>query len=284
MQNTINSYNTAGLQCPDLNDNRMMIRFIEPSRIGVTFGSRIMGCLCLKGFFEIIDKFITTTIVINPDETVKLELGNVANFGYRRDTWSFDISSYLSNGLTVTGFLSIPAGNESFSFQTSAVYNTWLQNFRNALNANTFLKANFEIPNPTTEELSNKSFRIRPIKSGIPLTVNLSVGSPSIPGTQVFNHIRYPNGRCRFMFLVCDYDEFTEPIPDSNKKHLLYAFDDNYTENQLSPENIIWRPMSKIYGNSSDKDLEETDSNLCETVWIKNELNQIVTIQVLLAS
>lgn len=287
MNNVVNSHNTAGLQCPNFSDNRMLVRFIDPSRIGVTFGSRVMGCLCLKGFFDVIEKFIATTIILPAGETQRLELGNVANYGYRRDTWKFDISSYLIDNQMISGMLGVSDITESFSFKTSTIFNTWVQNFRNALNTNKFLRENFEIPASTQEDKTNHTFIIRTKKPGKPLTINLEfIGTPGqlITGTQIYNHVRYPNGRCRFIFILLDYNEFVEPIPDSNKKHIRYAFEDEYINNQLTPENIQWHPISKMFANSSDLDLEESDMNLIETIWMKNDLTRDVTMQVLIAS
>lgn len=281
MENVVNSYNTAGLQCPNLGDNRLMIKFVNPDRIGVVFGPRLMGCLCLKGFFELIDKFLTTTIVIPSGETQRLELGNVSNYGYRRDTWVYDATSFLSAEDTIDGFLGIPAGSESFSFTSGTTVTQFAANLRAAINASTFLKANFEVSATNT---TTNTFTLRTINVGKAMTSSFFLGTTPIPGTQSWNHIRYPRGRCKFIFIVPDYDEFTEPIPATNKKHVHYAYDDNYSDNLLTPENIVWRKISKLYANSSDNDLDETDTNMIETIWLKNDLDYDVTMQVLLAS
>jgi hypothetical protein len=280
--NELNSYNTAGLQCPNLSDNRMMIKLVEPGRLGVVLGPRLMGCLCLKGYFELIDRFYTTTITIRSGETQKLELGNTADYGYRRETWKFDIADAITSSQNVTAYLSIPSGNETINFMSGTSVSLFVQNLRAQLNASTFLKANFEV---SESDKDNKTFTFRTIKNGLPMTCVFNIGTEPIVGTQLFDSIRYPRGRCRFIFVLADYDEFTEPIPASNKKHFLYAFDQNYIDNYLfTPENIEWRHTGKIYADSSDKDLAETDTNLIETIWLNNPMDYDISMQVMIAS
>ena len=282
-----NSYNTAGLQCPDPLDIRKLIKFIDPGRIGITLGSRILGCLCHKGFFQLIENYFTTSIKINPNETTRIELGNIANYGYRREIQSLDISKVLissdsSPELKIQGILGTLEQIRTVSFKSSENVDEFIKNFRDVINNDDFLRNNFEINNNIDKD--DKKIYLRAKETNTNLIINLSLGTEAIPSSLIRNAVRYPNGRCMFLFIICNYDEFTDPIPDSNQKHLLYAFDDEYKENQIETENINWRTLGKLYANSSDEDITEDDENLIETIWIKNPLKYAVNLQVMIAS
>lgn len=281
-----NSYNTAGLQCPEPLDIRKLIRFVDPGRICITSGSRILGCLCHKGFFQLIKNYFTTAIEIKPNETTRIELGNVANYGYRREIQCLDVSKVLissnsSPEIKIEGLLGTLEKIKSISFKSSENINEFVKNFRDVINNDDFLKDNFDI---TDVDEDNKKIYIRSKEINTNLIINLLLGTETIPTTIIRNAVRYPNGRCMFLFIIVNYDEFTKPIPDSNQKHLLYAFDDEYKENQLETEKINWRTLGKLYVNSSDEDITEDDENLIETIWIKNPLKYAVKLQIMIAS
>ena len=56
-------------------------------------------------------------------------------------------------------------------------------------------------------------------------------------------------------------------------------FDDDYTKNSML---ATWRTMGKIFVMSSDADIEETDTNLIETIWIKNPQTFAISMQVMI--
>jgi hypothetical protein len=276
-----NSYNTANLQCPTPTDQFITVKFVDPGRLGVTLGQRLMGCICTKGFFETIEKFITTTITIPAGETVRIEPGNVANIGKRRDTKEYDITSYLDESYTFSLFASTTLGSGSITFQSAATIGTFVSNAREAINQNTTLKSMIEL---SSFSETDNTIILRTIATGYTFTCDLAAGTELLSSTQIYTPIRYTSGRMKFMFLLLDYDEFTTPIPGSNEKHVTYAFDDDYNSNINTPENITWRHIGKMFSVSGDNDILESDMNLVETIWISNPLTRTVTIQALIAS
>lgn len=308
---TTNVYTSKlGLQCPNDCNNQMFVQFMDPMKIGITFGSQTLGGISLAGFYESIEKYITTTVTIRPNEIAKIELGNVGTYGERKDIRRIEMSGHLVDDEEVI-VTAGPKGNEhTIYFQSSSDLNIFIENFRNEINKNKCLKSNIEIVDVDTK---SSTFKIQTINIGIEMVWFMQIGEDDfVHALQLQTPRRYTNPRCKFLFIMPNYGDLgissgnignssgtitgtTLPvisncgignsnngksaIPGSNQKHLQYAFDDDYTKNSML---ATWRTMGKIFVMSSDADIEETDTNLIETIWIKNPQTFAISMQVMI--
>lgn len=317
----MNITNQLGLQCPGNCDNRMMLQFIDPQKFGVIMGPNTMGAMSLAGFFDVVSRYSTNTMSLMPGETQRVQLGNIGTTGPRRDIRQVDMTTYLIDDQQITVTMG-PIGQEhTLYFQSSSDFNTFITNFKAAIATSSCLTKSTELINIIPQ---NNTFQVALISWGIEMTWYMQLGEPQpngvtiwIPALQLQTPIRYPNGRCRFIFIMPNYNDLIGnvinpgfgttstggiptaiptscnlgggsgiggglQIPGSNQKHLEYAFDDDYMAQ--GPANATWRRMGKLFVLSSDADVTESDENLIETIWIRNPQNFTVAMQVLIAT
>ena len=48
---------TLNVSCDNLSENIKFLKFINGCKIGITYNSRLLGDICLKGFSDIVNKF-----------------------------------------------------------------------------------------------------------------------------------------------------------------------------------------------------------------------------------
>lgn len=276
----------SGLQCPSLYDSTLNLRFLDPYRLCVVQGSRAVACICLKNLFIPLTQWNEAITILQPGEIRKVELGLIANYGNRREIYEFDLSS-LSYGtpelsVNFSATCVLKQINENLTFTTGDNFTAAVANLRAVINANTALRNEIEIinVNETTETI-----QVRTVNNGYEFgyDVYFGVGSPYtvITSTLIQSAKRYPNGRCKILYVGPLYNEEVVPALASNNKHIKYAFDDDYQENGSS---ATFRNLGKLYINTSDDDVEETDENLIETIWLKNTHTEALNIQILVAS
>ncbi len=95
--------------------------------------------------------------------------------------------------------------------------------------------------------------------------------------SEVQGPIKYKNGRVKFVFVMCSYDEYNKDI-DSNKLSIDFCYDDDYVNGYYN-----WRKMGKLFINSGCDDITDSDMNLVETIWVKNNNDNDVNINYLVA-
>lgn len=276
----------AGFVCPSLYDNISMLKFIDPYKLCVVKGSNAIACVCLKNFFVPITVWNESIVVLEPGETQKVSLGMVADFGKRREIYGYELLMYLPGTPQADVPLKLNVTcvektiNETISFDTGTAFSTTITNLKAAINANTKIKNEIEIIE-VDEDL--KSFQIRAVNKGYEFGYILSyAASPStiIPTTSIQTAKRYKYGRCKFIFIEPLYNEAVVPPLASNNKHIQYAYDDDY---QINGPSATFRNLGKMFIHSSDDDVDETDMNLIETVWLKNTHTETLQIQILVA-
>lgn len=273
----------SGLQCPTLYSNEMLVRFID-GKLCIIRGATMVGCICLKPIYIPISVWSETTMVMDPGEMRKVELGMIADFGKRREIYAYELLMYIpgSPQVDVQASLNVTCTakliNESVNFYTGTTFTDTIKNLKSAINSNTKIKNEIEIIN---EDVSLKSFEIRAVNKGYSFGYTLEIDSTEVPITSIQTALRYPHGRCKFIFIQPSYIENVIPLLSSNDKHIQFAYDDDY---QTNGANATFRNIGKIFLNSSDDDVEESDTNLIETVWLKNTHSKALQIQVLIAS
>ena len=76
---------------------------------------------------------------------------------------------------------------------------------------------------------------------------------------------------------MCSYDEYNKDI-DSNKLSIDFCYDDDYVNGYYN-----WKKMGKLFINSGCDDITDDDMNLVETIWVKNNNDNDVNINYLVA-
>ncbi|MCK9575372.1 MAG: hypothetical protein WC979_00850 [Candidatus Pacearchaeota archaeon] len=274
----------SGLVCPSLYSNIMMLRFIDPNKLCIVKGPNTVACICLKNFFVPVDCYNDTIAVLQPGEIRRVDSGMVTDYGIRREIYQYDVSSYFIGTPTISTNCSLSVScislgiSETVSFVSGTTFANLITNIKAAINANANIKTQIEIYNIVE---SSQTFQIRAVTPGIAFTYSLSIDASIITNVLTQTPIRYPNGRFRFVLVEPLYVENVNPPLASNDKHIKYAYDDDY---QTNGANATFRNLSKLYLNTADDDVNETDMNLIETVWIKNTHSKALQVQILVAS
>jgi len=285
MNNVFTSAN-PGFTCPSLYNNETLLRFIDPYKLCVVKGSMSLACVCLRNFYMPIDVWNESIVSLSPGEVRRLELGMIAEYGKRREIYGYELLMYLPGSPQANIFASLNIScvektlNETITFYTGTSFKETISNLKSAINHNSKLKNEVEIID-TDEHL--KSFQIRAIDPGFEFGYNLILNTEpetNVPSTYIQSAIRYPHGRCKFIYVGPMFMENVVPPLPSDNKHIQYAYDDDYQENG---SNATFRNMGKMFIHSSDDDVEETDMNLIETIWIKNTHSKQLQIQILVA-
>jgi len=283
--NTPNISAASGLACPSLYNSVMMIRIID-GKLCIVKGPNMVACVCLQNFYMPIGVWNESTVIMDPGETRKIELGMVADFGKRREIYDYDLLSYLPGSPQASIALSLSVScvaktlNETISFVSGTSFTTTIANLKKAINDNANIKDEIEIINANT---TLKTFQIRAVNKGFDFAYTLTIVSSAleIPNEIYQTATRYEYGRCKFILVLPNYNENVIPVLASNDKHIKYAYDDDYQKNGSK---ATFRNLGKILMLSADDDVEETDMNLNETLWLKNTHSTALQIQILVAS
>lgn len=284
--NTLSTPNLSaqsGLVCPSLYDNVMMIRYID-GKLCIVKGSNTVACVCLKNFFMPIAVWNESIVIMDPGETRRIDLGMTADYGKRREIYAYELLMYIpgSPQADIPASLSVTCTaksiNETVLFTTGTTFAQTLVNIKKAINDNANIKNEIEIIN---SDSVLKSFQIRAVNKGYEFGYTLDLDGIEIPNTLLQTALRYEYGRCKFLLVMPIYNEQVNPPLSSNNKHIKYAYDDDY---QVNGSNAIFRNLGKMLILSTDDDVEETDLNLIETLWLKNTHSNAIQIQILIAS
>jgi len=166
-----------------------------------------LGSFSLAGFFETIERHLITTVTVRPGEITRIELGNIGSRGERRDIRRVEIpESLLEENRPVMVMTGIKGQENAIEFTSSSSFVTLMQNFRTELKKSCCLSSNVEIINIDN---STRTFEIATINFGVELAWLMTINNVQIPAIQIQNPIRYPNGRCKFMFLMPNFGDIT---------------------------------------------------------------------------
>lgn len=268
----------SNLICPQNSNNIPSLRFIDPKMLGVIVGSQSCSKICLSNFFVPLSNWSFNILTLKPNETKRIDISNIGSLGERKEIYHFNTNSYFS----VSPIISAPvriliSGNKNgeLIFDSGLTIDQFIVNCNISIRNSNFNEKLY------CEKISETVFKLYSKEIGISYTYNIEMNFGSTPSTLlegelIQSHIRYPNRRLKVLFLMIDYDEKLY----SNLKHIQYAFDDDYQDNFI---NATFRNFGKMLFLTSDDDVDETDMNLIETVWLKNTQKFNVTIKSFLA-
>lgn len=268
----------SNLQCP-ITNNIPSLRFIDPKMLGVVSGAMTCNTIYLNNFFVPISNWSFNIVTLKPGEIKRIDISNIQSLGDRKEYYTFNLDSFFNTSPVVSSVVTLIVTSGTTEILT---FNTGTTVAEFIVNANIAIRGNTNLTGILYCELNTENtIKIYSNTIGVAYTYNMSInsGTPDLTITPVLlqSHIRYPNGRIKVIFLMIDYDETLA----SNLKHVEYSFDDDYQENLL---NTTFRKFGKMFFLTSDDDVDETDTNLIETVWVKNPQTFNVTIKTFIAS
>lgn len=267
------------LQCPASSNSIPSLQFIDPKMLGVVAGSNTCSTVNLNNFFVPISQWAFNVSTIQPGRTQRIDISNIQSLGDRKEYHTFDLAAFYNASPVADApvTLNVVSGNTwVLTFQSGTTVTDFVNNLNAAIRNNEDL-----IDILYCEFVEDYTVQIYSKTIGVSYQYNLYFyeGTPNLEiiGVLTQSHIRYPNGRVKVVFLMIDYDE---TLP-SNQKHVEYAYDDDY---QLNAELSLFRKFGKMFFIATDDDVEETDMNLSETVWVKNPQTFPIKIKIFIAS
>ena len=270
------------LSCPpDL--SQLIFRFVDKNSIGVVKGIQELAIQNMSKFFLPLNGYMMFTIVLCPNEVKRIETSSLMDFGKRKEIQEFDLTNVFQNfnpGISIFSTLIIRKNNNIIGEiidMPSDNYQMFIDNLKNEIIAdeNIFNEIEFY------EDLGNSIFRLRSKNSGINYdyeliftdnNINISVDSNIIQTA-----LRYPRGAWKMIFLN---NIFCSECKGSNEQYIEWAFDSDVLNNGI--ENANWKKMGPMFYLSGAEDVEETDMNKIETIYVKNPQNCDVEIQAIL--
>lgn len=273
----INISASSGLTCPNLYSNVMILRFTNAGKLCITKGPNQLECICVDNFYIPVNSWNSVVAILNPGETKRIDPGLIVDYGTRREIYKFTLSSFVADTDSTLDVSCVLRNiSTSISFNTGATFDELITNLKTAINNDLSIKNEIEIYNVDANTLS---FQIRALYAGFAFTYVLTLNTV-VTGELQYSAIRYPNGRIKFLMIQPLYIENVNPVLGANNKHIQFAYDDDVQANGI---NATYRNIGKMFLTSSDDDVEETDMNLIETVWIKNTHTKALQVQVLVA-
>lgn len=271
------------LSCPpDL--SQLLFRFIERKRLGVVKGKDDLASFDMSQFFIPLNGYLMTQWNLCDGDTMRVEAGSSMDFGKRREITEFDTSTFgpasFTGGATATlEVFENTVSVDSIGPFAADDYATFIDNLKTELSGNANLSPLIEF---NSDDLVSV-FDLRGKTAGKAYTYDLKLDDGSNPeetinGTVTQTALRYPRGAWKVMFLNVI---FCSDCTESNQLYIEYAYDSDIVANGES--GATWRKLGPMLLLSGAEDVNETDENKIETIWLRNTQTCDVEIQAILA-
>jgi hypothetical protein len=267
------------LKCPP-DISSMLFRFIERKKIGIVQGQTELASLDMSSFFMPLSTYTLQRITLCPCDTKKIDPAGISTTGKRPQINLFDLSAVVGIfSENTNAVLNISENSEIIaSINISAPdFDIFITNLRLAISADSTITKMIKVGSYNTEE---NTFEIVALDKGRYLEYELLLDDGNIEIEQnseiTQTAERYPNGNVlKVLFAAIEFDSTTP----SNKQYLEYAYHTDYLENGIDAS---WRKTSKLLVLTGADDIEDTDENLIETIWLKNSIDTKVNVYLIL--
>lgn len=282
-----------GLVCPPSATSKFL-RFIGRNLLGISMGSNVLASLDLSKFFVSAETYSQNTIILRQnDKPIKIHPPTL-NLGERRQIARFIFSDEMNINYDITRAIftiSVENGSESyieipFPKPTSSPIelgnNEYIIEFIKNWIETTSLNDLYVV------ETSENILEIKTLTKGLKVDFTLDINYTIIGETAtdiieeviepiiIRNHIRYPSGSYKTIFMIMNFWEDTNQFIE-------WAWDSDILEHGNNPNafGVTWHKAGKIMSLSGANDFSCDDRNMIEPIWVRNLENCRVDINVL---